>query len=304
MARIPGLKPLYYDMTEAGAHRHLKRYFNEKVFQQHSGKIPLVIRLKKVPTHNLSRGDTVHVTGVQNIDNVLHLNVEGFEQPLCGKYVAVPSCASRWDKEESARELLSQLLEDAKNGQEEIWLETPHGITRAAAVVNIEGWPRADMAIVDRNGTPTYFISHKDYKHQQYCSLNGTFDTQPMQQFIADVKRLQPDGMQPKMKPYERNVDDELFTRIAIFGPDCVGYQFGINNVHVVMRGTFTIEQPEWRRYVLSCDAGFYKNTSNAMLPKVKLQARYTWGTGTKAGCPNTRFLVMDRSREFKGVFI
>ena len=99
--------------------------------------------------------------------------------------------------------------------------------------------PKADMTIMDNNGKPVAYISHKagssakDY--QQYGGVSDAAlppayrGNEFIKKFMQDVRALRPDGLKSGDSFY-RLINDDKLIRIMMYGPDYGGMP-SINNV-------------------------------------------------------------------------
>lgn len=166
--------------------------------------------------------------------------------------------------------------------------------------------PKSDFSLIDINGTPVGFISHKDGERadsfQQYGGVtdkdiyNVIKDSAEFQQFVADLKSAYPDGL-PRRTTLARPVKDKDVARKVIYG-----YKFktsgdrGINNVDEFHQGTMKLTKVRGELYKID---SHHKETHPA-IPTGEYspiyQARYDSGRGN-LGVKNSRIGVFAKAK-------
>jgi len=129
----------------------------------------------------------------------------------------------------------------ATNGIPEIDVKINGRTIKCAQMVKTEGKyqgrePKSDMTLVNAQGVPQAYISHKagnsakDY--QQYGGLSYTqyANNKDIRSFMEAVRNENPDGLKSGQS-YYRDVTDKLLIREAMYGPEYKLKQSSISNV-------------------------------------------------------------------------
>lgn len=122
----------------------------------------------------------------------------------------------------NAQRHLQQLIEKEKG-------PIPFGNKYISEIVKVSGVPKADFALLDENGEPFFWISHKagsTYRDfQQWSGLTSLAWTETVKKFIKDLEKLYPNKVFPAKTTIGRkmlNTDFVLFK--SVFGKD---FNFG-----------------------------------------------------------------------------
>jgi hypothetical protein len=133
---------------------------------------------------------------------------------------------------------LVKILED--EGLPQIKLKINGRIVDCAAMVKTEGKyqgrePKSDMTIVDAEGNPQAYISHKagssakDYQQYGGLSYKEYINNRDIKKFMQDVNKERPDGLQSGDSFYRTVKDNKLICQ-AMYGPE-FGGKPSISNV-------------------------------------------------------------------------
>lgn len=137
---------------------------------------------------------------------------------------------------------------------------------RSYVIVDVQttpGFPKSDFHLIDHNGEPCIYVSHKDGSKakdfQQYSGLSFKFEPtihqhEETQQFLFDLANLYPDGVPPRTT-VQRLISNNFLSCVAAYGNDFGGSP-GINNVCVLAQGNIGFK----------FDANCYHLTSNHLL--------------------------------------
>lgn len=139
-----------------------------------------------------------------------------------------------------------------KEGISHIKLKINGRVVNCAMMVKTEGKyqgrePKSDMTIVDENGKPQAYISHKAGKsakdYQQYGGLSYSQynNNKDIKDFMNEVLRLRPDGLKSGDSFY-RSVTDKVLIAEAMFGPEFTSKKPSISNVDEFHLGNMNLK--------------------------------------------------------------
>ena len=175
---------------------------------------------------------------------------------------------------------LNKILQ--KEGIPEINLKINKRIVKCAEMVKTEGKfqgyePKSDMTIVDKNGNPTAYISHKAGRtakdYQQYGGLSDKAlpaeyrNNADVKKFMQDVNKKRPDGLQSGDSFY-RPIKDQKLIRMMMYGP-LYGKGASISNVDEFHLGNMNLKGRGSGPYTIE---SVHKGT-NGEIPKGEFEA-------------------------------
>jgi len=203
----------------------------------------------------------------------------------------------RLDKETKALESLQQQITDLKGAKPYIHIDIGGTVVKAAGVVNVEGGPKSDFNLVDKNNKPVAFISHKDgspaspKKFGQWAGVSAFANHPEVKSFGRKFLKQYPNGMPSGATALSYPIKDFDLQMRAVYGKD-FGGDFGINNVNCVIQGPPRLEKmSRGNKYKLS---GLLLLTNGEELPEGYQPifiARY-FGGRNDLGIPNTRIVM------------
>lgn len=167
-------------------------------------------------------------------------------------------------KEIAAMGSLTQQLEALKQDSPFIKLRVGGYIVNAASVVNTPGTPKCDFEILDHNGQPVAYISHKDgtpaspKKFGQWSGIRKFWwdddaDTE-VARFVKAIRKKFPKGMPKGHTAIMAPIQDQHLKMMAVYGFKFGNQEFGRNNVTTVLQGPPKIVQngKVWRLTALA----------------------------------------------------
>lgn len=132
-------------------------------------------------------------------------------------------------------------------------------------IVDVEktkGTPKSDFQLIDADGKPVVWISHKDGKtprdFQQWGGISQKkepkiFNHKETQKFIDDLKREFPEGL-PKATTVYRHIKDHMLKMISVYGNE-FGGKLGEQNVSILLQGPIQLKK----------NGSFYELTANSV---------------------------------------
>lgn len=138
-------------------------------------------------------------------------------------------------------------------------------------IVGVEktnGTPKSDFHLVDSTGKAVIWISHKDgSKAKDFQQWGGISEKKEpkinkhkeTQKFIADLKRVYPDGLPPATTLYRHIKDDDL-KMLSVYGNE-FGGKTGEQNVTVLLQGDVSLKKSS-SHYLLHSNHVHYNGDS------------------------------------------
>ena len=157
------------------------------------------------------------------------------------------------------------------------------------------GTPKSDFNFTYK-GKPVLFISHKAGKkasdYQQYggttCkSGKDVCHHEEVEEFIAQIKDMYPDGMPPGKSLWKRIRDPEL-KKLSLYGMD-YGKEYGVDNVNAFYQGNMTIVPSSDDTYELKAHHVVYNGDIPEGSYEPVLYARYSGSRGGNHGIKDLR---------------
>lgn len=152
--------------------------------------------------------------------------------------------------EDTALGEINTMLEDMKNGKDEIELVLGDKTVKVAKFVSTKGTPKSDFHAVDASGNEVAWISHKaGSKAKDFGQWGGMSDRElknvyarmpeakeEILGFARDVLAKYPDGAIPRKTTIARKIKNGNLRGIAIYG-NGFGGERGPQNVDLVLQG-------------------------------------------------------------------
>ena len=175
---------------------------------------------------------------------------------------------------------LNKILQ--REGVPEIKLRINNRTVMCAAMVKTEGKyggyePKSDMTIIDAQGKPVAYISHKAGRtakdYQQYGGLSDKalptkyHNNKDVKKFMQDILKQKPDGLQSG-DSYYRPVRDPNLVKMMMYGPE-YGKKPSISNVDEFHLGNMMLKGKKEGPYVIT---SVHKGT-NGEVPKGQFEA-------------------------------
>lgn len=114
-----------------------------------------------------------------------------------------------------------------------------------AGAETTKGTPKSDFHLIDIDGKPVVWLSHKDgskpQHFQQWAGVSRKAgkeisDHREVKAFVADLKKLYPDGI-PRATTVARKIRDDALKKRAVYGYE-YGKKYSENNVNATLQGT------------------------------------------------------------------
>lgn len=195
---------------------------------------------------------------------------------------------------------LQDQIEKAKmaDGVQSIDVRIDGRTYEVAGAVTTPSTPKSDFHLVDIKGKEVVWISHKNGNLpkdvQQWGGISqqkepGIFSHKETQQFIADLKRMFPDGVKSSFSAYRKIKTSEL-KFMAIYG-NKYGKEFGQQNVTILLQGPVKLVK-DGATYSLSANHVHFNGESLDNTPyEAVLSVRY--GDRSDAGVTKARIGIM-----------
>jgi hypothetical protein len=210
---------------------------------------------------------------------------------------------SKVKREDYELKSLQDQIEKAKmaDGVQSIDVRIDGRTYEVAGAVTTPSTPKSDFHLVDIKGKEVVWISHKNGNLpkdvQQWGGISqqkepGIFSHKETQQFIADLKRMFPDGVKNSFSAYRRIKDDSIpkLKPMAIYG-NRYGKEFGQQNVTILLQGPVKLVK-DGATYSLSANHVHPNGESLDNTPfEAVLSVRY--GDRSDAGVTKARIGIM-----------
>jgi len=166
---------------------------------------------------------------------------------------------------------------------------------RIDGIKSTPGTPKSDFNFTYR-GKPVLFISHKAGKkasdYQQYggttCkSGKDICQNEEVEEFVAQIKEMYPDGMPPGKSLWKKIKDPEL-KKLSLFGMD-YGKGYGVDNVNALYQGNMTIVPTNDNIYELEAHHVVYNGDIPTGNYEPVLYARFSGSRGGNHGIKDLR---------------
>ena len=180
-------------------------------------------------------------------------------------------------------------------------------IVKCAMMVKTEGKyqgrePKSDMTIVDENGKPQAYISHKAGRsakdYQQYGGLSYVQykNNKDIKNFMNKVLMLRPDGLESGDSFYQP-VKDKSIIAEAMYGPEFSSNKPSISNVDEFHLGNMNLKGRGQGPYTIE---SVHKGT-NGEIPKVQYEAVFFIRFQARRGDARAAGVVVKNARA--GIF-
>lgn len=205
--------------------------------------------------------------------------------------------------EDRAIRLLRIAIDQAvKKNKGPISIKTKNGpVHDIVDVVKTQGIPKSDFHLVNTDGEPVFWISHKDgYRADHFQQWGGVSKRSDLRihehaetrRFIKDIKKAWPKGLPPATSIY-RNIKDRKLKMLAVYG-NSFGSSYGENNVTVTIQGDPGLKSRSGLFY-LTANHVYYNGDiiKEGYVPV--LMAIYK-GDRSDANIPGTRIVIAPQS--------
>jgi hypothetical protein len=199
-------------------------------------------------------------TGVQQIASTLPgatISADGKKVQYDGSTILVKPAEAqggRLEKEAGQLIAIDTSIKEHLKGKPFIKLAIGERVVNAAGAVNVPGNPKADIAIVDNNGTQVAWISLKDGTNPKGFGQWGGVDhlgTDPeVSKFVQGIRAAFGDQF-PRGPTYGVSIKNPQLKALTVFGKGFGGSP-GINNVDLVLQGHPTLTKGSRGGYVLT----------------------------------------------------
>jgi hypothetical protein len=140
--------------------------------------------------------------------------------------------------------------EKAKISSATIQIKIGNRIYDVFGAETTKGTPKSDFHLIDINGDPIVWISHKDGKtpkdFQQWGGISQArepiiFNHTETQSFIKDLKESFPSGL-PRATTVYRKIKDKKLKMFSVYG-NKFGNKFGEQNVTILLQGPVSLQK-------------------------------------------------------------
>lgn len=166
-------------------------------------------------------------------------------------------------------------------------------------VETTKGTPKSDFHLVDINGKPVVWISHKDGStakdFQQWGGISERveptiFKHKEVQEFIADLKAKYPNGL-PNATSLYRKIKDDKLKMLSVYGNQYLTNKLGEQNVSILLQGPIKLNR-NGASYTLTANNG-HVNGEKITGPFEPVLAAIYKGDRSDAGIKGTRIVIM-----------
>jgi len=231
----------------AGGEEHYAKYYSPEMRVKNNHQYTLA---NNHPASGLKAGDNVTLDDVQKIDGRYHgifgnhkIRMDDLYKPLGGRV----GKGQQKLEERQIDEIQNSIQDRVKaNGGKPIRIRTGDGnIHEVAGIKKVEGFPKADAYLHDKNGDPVHWMSLKGPTFQQFAGTKGMLEHETMRDALSSLRRVRQNVHQDQPLPpsaayhYDLNPDDPEHRKIiyqSMYGVDHGG-AYGENNVNGIYSG-------------------------------------------------------------------